>query len=98
MMDDDLYRTLFSPAVFGSEAVYTPSGGAPETIRGLFKRIYHEDLGVGNYTDTFKGRWLDLAAAKEKESIVIDGTQYYIHGPAQHDVRQRTTMLVLTEG
>ena len=74
--------TFFNSNDFGVVASYTPSGGAATAVTVLFWNEYQasqlldiQDDALGPYA---LGKTSDFPTAKKNETLVIDGTTYYI--------------------
>lgn len=89
---------FFSTDDFGVSAVYTPSGGSPVTISGIFDNEFYEADAGGSVTiaieqPRFACATSSVPAAVEGDTIVISAVSYVIR-VVQND-GTGTTILVL---
>lgn len=74
-------RRIF--ARIGEDATYTPSGGSPSTVRGMFLDPYQSaSLGdvaiVGGSDPTFAAMTADVPNAARGDTLVYGGTTYTV--------------------
>jgi len=74
---------FFSADDFGTTATYTPSGGSPTSVKGIFDKDYIAvDSGGSVPIALEQPRFLcatsDVSAAAEDDAITIQGTAYLI--------------------
>ena len=75
---DDIFLTDFAV-----DATYTPSGGVVKTIKVVFDSEYLSvqvvgDVGVESETPTAHCKTSDLTGVKHNDTLVIEGTTYYV--------------------
>lgn len=79
---DDL-DVIFSTSDFSEVVVYTPSGGAPTQVEGIFD---DEDIeaGEGEFSQAivsqikFQCRTSDVPSPSENDTVKARGTTYYV--------------------
>ena len=83
---DDCFRHL------GRDAVYTPDGGAPVTVRVIAKRP-DEIVGLGETrihagTALFDVRVSEIAAPRPGDRLSVDGEDYLVQGEPVGDTER----------
>lgn len=96
----DELAIFFAVDDFGVAATYTPSGGSPVTVNGIFDNEFFEADAGGNVAvaiqqPRFQCRTSDVASAAEGDAITINSISYIIR-VVQPD-GTGVTMLVLEE-
>jgi hypothetical protein len=79
----DELAIFFAVDDFGVAATYTPSGGSPVTVNGIFDNEFFEaDAGgtvaVAIQQPRFQCRTSDVASAAEGDAITINSVSYII--------------------
>ena len=74
---------FFDPDDFGTASTYTPSGGSPSTVNGIFDNEYYaaDAGGTVEFAITqprFVCRTADVSAAAEGDAITIDSVNYLV--------------------
>lgn len=75
----DLDNVFFNTDEFGSSATYT-HGGTPATVKGIFDNEYVSIQGVESLAPVFRTATASVPSAEHGDTLVIDGTTYYIIG------------------
>lgn len=91
---------FFDADDFGVAATYTPSGGSPATINGIFDNEFFEveaggEIAVAMEQPRFTCRTSDVSTAAEGDSITINSIAYTVR-VVQSD-GTGVTVLVLEE-
>lgn len=91
---------FFDADDFGVAATYTPSGGSPATVNGIFDNEFFEveaggEIAVAMEQPRFTCRTSDVSTAAEGDSITINSTAYTVR-VVQSD-GTGVTVLVLEE-
>lgn len=85
----DLDDVFLNPDDFASAITYTPMGGAPTTIYGIFDADYSAfspfDGDIATSEPSVLCKTPDVAAIKTNEPMVIDGVTYRVNGPGEPD-------------
>ena len=68
---------------FGSTATYTPSGGSPVSVNGIYEDDYEQidaggSFGVAGSSPMFQCSTSDVANAAEGDSLVVGGVTYIV--------------------
>lgn len=80
---DDSLAFFFTTNDFGTDATFTPAGGSPSAIVGVFDNPYlGADAGgmveFSATSPTFTARDVDFTGAAHGDELVISGTTYII--------------------
>ena len=73
---------LFHPAI-STTASYTPSGGSPSDLEGVFFSSYSDPYGVDNVTDSFVFQTVLAPSMADGDALQVDGVNYRISGTPQ---------------
>lgn len=73
---------LFHPAIT-TTASYTPSGGSPSDLEGVFFSSYSDPYGVDNMTDSFVFQTSLAPAMADGDALQVSGVNYRITGTPQ---------------
>jgi len=82
LQDMDQHHLAIMDKLDGREVIYTPQGGSPQTISGLFQN-YTEMLGSDNVDivssqPVLSVRTVDIPSIQTGDHIEIDGNSYSI--------------------
>lgn len=70
---------------FGVAATYTPNGGDPVTVNGIFDNEYEEvgfgDVGLESSSPAFTCRESDVTGVAQGDALVINSVNYLIRNP-----------------
>jgi hypothetical protein len=96
----DLTAVFFNPNDFAVAAIYTPAytapaSPAPVTIYVIFDKTYDSMLGMSSFKYTAEAKTSDVAAAKPRETLVINSVTYKIKEQPHH-TGNGTTILELS--
>jgi len=74
---------FFSVDDFGVAATYTPSGGSPVTVNGIFDHDYYAadaggSVAVAIEQPRFLCRTADVASAAEGDALTVNSTNYTV--------------------
>lgn len=75
----DLSDVFLNTDEFADSATFT-HGGSPATIKGIFDNEYLAVQGVESLYPVFRTATSDVADAAHNDTLVINGTTYYITG------------------
>jgi hypothetical protein len=77
-------------AAFGTDALYTPAGGAPVPVRVIARRpdtiVGFGETRIHAETATFEVRASEVASPRSGDQLVLDGETFVVQGePARRD-------------
>jgi hypothetical protein len=77
-------------AAFGTDATYTPAGGAPVSVRVIARRpdtiVGFGETRIHAETATFEVRVNEVASPRPGDQLAVDGETFVIQGePARRD-------------
>lgn len=75
--DEDL-SAFIDAEEFAHAATYTPQGGQPGTLNGIFDAHYREALDIGGTMPVFLFATADKPAAARGDAITIAGVSYTV--------------------
>lgn len=78
-MDED-FTIFFDPEMFADEAIYTPDGGYPVSVNGIYDAHYFNPLDMTGHMPRFACASADVADEPEGGGgvLVVGGKSYII--------------------
>lgn len=96
-LQDDLTSDLsvfFDTDDFAVSCTYTPSGGSASTINVIFDKQFPAQNGNEiTFTPAARVKTSDITGIDKNDTMVIDGTTYYVFEPGPDDNGIRTILL-----
>jgi len=83
-IETEIERAIFFDVDgFGSSATYTPSGGGPVSINGIFEDDYDQidaggSIGFAASSPTFQCSTADVSGAAEGDALIVGSASYII--------------------
>jgi hypothetical protein len=80
-------------AAFGIDALYTPAGGAPVSVRVIAKRpdtiVGFGDTRIHAETATFELRASEVASPRHGDQLTVGGETFVVQGESERRDRDR---------
>jgi len=83
-IETEIERAIFFDVEgFGSTATYTPSGGSPVSVNGIYEDDYEQidaggSIGIAGSSPSFQCSSADISGAAEGDALTVGGVDYII--------------------
>lgn len=87
------FTPFFQTLDFATAAIYTPDGGSPTTVNGIYDHAYVEVNMVQAERPIFICETANVAGVAKGDALSVDGTDYLVVEPQPDGTGEMTLVL-----